>query len=353
MTEFFEFGSFETVENLSDLGSSRYEGTDEGLGKDLFESFGEWKDKPASEWFAPIPVEVGTPAKPAWETPTTSNDWWNFPEQTSPEVTNPWKPEEVTNPWQNWGTSTWEHPKTPEVKEQPAPRVPEWNDYRPPFEVPRPSQEQRPQGPTWGELAQQVPQWFQEQTRPREQKPTAEQLNALAAQRLEFEEKASQEFLQKAEKIEGLRPGAWHEANLDERIQTLLECGSAYQEAFGLGDMQLEIDPGLEEGEYGFCSDHGDVPLVCIGEWVVQTEHPKDAIETLLHEMRHAYQFQYVAEARAADNQGIVNFDVITTQNWLDAIGEYSQEVATYANSSIEQDADRHAKDLLTRLYVR
>ncbi|PJI54125.1 hypothetical protein CTI14_19380 [Methylobacterium radiotolerans] len=187
MTEFFEFGSYESVEAFSDLGSSRYEATDEALGTGLFESLGEWKDKPADDWFAAIPVEgTSTPVTPTWETLSTGHDWWNSPKETTPEVGNPWTPAEQSNSWQTWGTSTWEQPKTPGVEEQPAPRVPEWSGYRPPYEVPRPAQEQRPQGPTWGELGQQVSQWFQEQTSPRETGPTQEQLDALAAQRLEL-----------------------------------------------------------------------------------------------------------------------------------------------------------------------
>ncbi|WP_216327995.1 hypothetical protein [Deinococcus aestuarii] len=168
-----------------------------------------------------------------------------------------------------------------------------------------------------------------------------------------FEEDAARTFVTEVLNVEGVQPEEWRRCDLGERWQMLGTCAQLYCEGFGLENVVLEVDLDLAPGMYGSCQDEGDVTLVTVGGWVLELDHPKEALETLFHELRHAYQFQYVAAAVSAQGQGETNFDLATAAHWQQAMHTYSQRLHTYVNSSIEHDADRHAKDLLNQIYVR
>ena len=358
MTEFFEFSSYgyEEMESLSDLGSTRYEGLEYDVSSTLFESIDDWSGTSDSDWFSPITTaEVGQAVEEVswtWNDTPSVYDWGQHQyEVSAPADAFDWK--QLDSQVSLANDASWANPVNAEYK------IPEATSTT--FETAQESSF------SWGD-------WFWETPQERgndhatvevressaddrevaddDIELTEKELDLLTLERLKFEEEAKTEFVEAARSNEGLRPAVWSEATVEERFDSLTQCAEAYMKAYELRRIVLEVDPNLPPGTYGFCQDTGDGSHIVLGGWIMEMDHPKDAVETLIHEMRHAYQSDYILHAQESYRGGVVNFDLTTVENWIESTATYSDGLANYTNTAIETDADRHAKDLLNSIYI-
>ena len=133
----------------------------------------------------------------------------------------------------------------------------------------------------------------------------------------------------------------WRNASDDEKRKMLLACIKEIEAIYGvrLSDVYFIYEEPNEEGmiRLGFYSS-GD-NSVTINEYVIQEYGVEDGydsvFDTVLHELRHAYQFAAVADSSKFE----VSTETINT--WRENINNYvgAEDFEAYRNQPIEVDA--------------
>lgn len=145
--------------------------------------------------------------------------------------------------------------------------------------------------------------------------------------------------------IEGLDPANWRELPVHERMESLKELEERLAEVQGRPPIELRCEPlGLNQCGY-FSSREG---VMVLSESLVRSSSPFEAIDTVAHEGRHAYQYYAVQHPEIHDDPFEVAAWAENFDNYLTA-EMYGYEA--YRNQPIEADA-WHAGDLVKGIFA-
>jgi len=113
--------------------------------------------------------------------------------------------------------------------------------------------------------------------------------------------------------IEGLSPERWSELSLDERLEALRELEHRLADIEGRPPVELRGEC-LGAGQCGYFD--GREGIMVISEGLLQADSPLEAIDTVAHEGRHAFQHYAVAHPEVHDDP----FEVAA---WRDNFANY------------------------------
>lgn len=155
-------------------------------------------------------------------------------------------------------------------------------------------------------------------------------------------DKAMAKELQDLLKSERFSKKTWKKASVEERKQILQELFEKMQGIYGVKLAGMTIEPiETEKGfMYGYYTDNNRT--MCINEDLLTNgRYYKDTIDTLAHEMRHAYQHE------AVRNPDAFQVDANTVAEWRDNFQDYKTPEddgdAAYWNQPVEVDARKFA----------
>lgn len=130
----------------------------------------------------------------------------------------------------------------------------------------------------------------------------------------------------------------WKKSSVDERKKILESLLKEMQKIFGISLIHLEIksiksEPGYVT--YGYYSDYSK--LICINEDSLSDSLYDKVMETMAHEMRHAYQYAVVRNPQS------YQVDQKTVDEWRDNFKDYKtvddDGYKAYRDQPIEKDA--------------
>lgn len=148
--------------------------------------------------------------------------------------------------------------------------------------------------------------------------------------------------------IESLAPENWQTASLDQRAQAITTAAAELSIHF---EQKIEFSIGdLQPGCMGECRPLDDACKVSMARELLTHDHPRDAIRTVVHELRHVYQQEMV---RLGQHTGHNPFcvDVTTTRLWTEEFATYSTDAHRYKNLGVEHDAELFAVRVTDALY--
>lgn len=101
------------------------------------------------------------------------------------------------------------------------------------------------------------------------------------------------DLVRRLEKIEGIRPEEWERLSLKEREQVLVQIHREMAKTYHFPEAKVEIAhmPARVKGMFS-----KDDNLIEINRSLLEKKDPTEAIETMLHESRHAYQFYTIKQ---------------------------------------------------------
>ncbi|MEZ6234370.1 MAG: hypothetical protein R3B68_09285 [Phycisphaerales bacterium] len=133
--------------------------------------------------------------------------------------------------------------------------------------------------------------------------------------------------------VEGLAPTQWAELPATERLESLRELEQRLAEIEGRPAVELRAEP-LGPGRCGYYDSERDVMVV--SESLLLDASPLEAIDTVAHEGRHAYQHYAVAHPE-------IHGDPFEVASWAENFEHYlSAEMygyELYRNQPVEADA--------------
>lgn len=133
--------------------------------------------------------------------------------------------------------------------------------------------------------------------------------------------------------IEGLQPEQWSELSTEARLESLRELECRLADIEGRSPVEVRCE-NLSPGQYGYFERQGNVMI--LNEAMLRAESPLDAIDTVAHEGRHAYQYYCVQHVGTHDDPFEVAAWQDNFENYLDA-KLYGYEV--YRAQPVEADA--------------
>ena len=133
--------------------------------------------------------------------------------------------------------------------------------------------------------------------------------------------------------IEGLQPEQWSELSTDARLESLRELEWRLADIEGRPPVELRCET-IGPGQYGYFDRQSNVMV--LNEAMVRAESPLDAIDTVAHEGRHAYQHFCVLHPGTHDDQFEVAAWEENFETYLDA-KLYGYEA--YRDQPVEADA--------------
>jgi uncharacterized protein YdbL (DUF1318 family)/uncharacterized protein YukE len=157
-----------------------------------------------------------------------------------------------------------------------------------------------------------------------------------------------QDLKTRLSQIDGLQPDEWKNLNPDQRAEVLQNVHNQIAEAYGFQSGQVTA-VALEEGDMGgFMPDTKGIEL---NSNLVADNNNVDALETIAHESRHAYQEHLVSQDPATLSEA----DREIAQQWSEnmAPGNYirpEQDFEGYFNQPIEADAEGWATEIFMGL---
>ncbi|PYE51998.1 hypothetical protein [Deinococcus yavapaiensis] len=205
--------------------------------------------------------------------------------------------------------------------------------------------------------------WSERAARPAETpqgtERTAEELHELrervlernAQERLSVEQYKAEATWQAFERIPTLQPEGWAHATREQRAEALVHAAGDAERVWSvpLGGVTFERMPAQ-----GLCEHTSEGAVITLHSSLLELDHPKEAVKTLVHEFEHAYQWAYVEGARQAGQDALrQGWDVTTAATWARADAEYSDRWHRYANNALEHGANLRAAAAVERLYLR
>lgn len=165
----------------------------------------------------------------------------------------------------------------------------------------------------------------------------------------EFLKSAESEQMSEAvtalEQIQEIRPENWEDLGLGERLAALQGVEDLMSEIQGRPPLDV-VAERMEPGLYGYF----DGKAVHISTWGLSSNDVAEAVDTIIHEGRHAYQHY------AVDHPGF-HPDQQQVEEWRDnfpnylAAELYGQEA--YQNQPVEADAWAYASSIRNEIYGR
>lgn len=172
-------------------------------------------------------------------------------------------------------------------------------------------------------------------------------------------------------KIEWLRPEKWQILDSTQRRIALERAGNALMIAYEcpdppifpkeLTDTQGCVLRGFYEDGATISNPKGDYGI-WVNERLLSLDDPRKALETYIHEYRHAYQHQMVAgyeknfqvsdpEAAAIWRENFRNYEPGPPKGMNSDDPKFERLFNTYENQEVEKDARVFSKDIVGRLY--
>lgn len=155
-------------------------------------------------------------------------------------------------------------------------------------------------------------------------------------------DKAMASQLKKLLKKKRYKRSTWKKATVKERKKILLDLFEDIQKIYGVSVSKLVIEPIECEGgiAWGYYNDAES--LICINEDVLSNpKNYKKIMDTMMHEMRHAYQHEVVRNPKK------FKVDEKTVEEWSKNIKDYKtvedDGYAAYRDQPIEKDAREFA----------
>lgn len=196
--------------------------------------------------------------------------------------------------------------------------------------------------------------------------------------RAETSDQADQRrFTGAAEALRGnewLKPERWRGLNQYERQEALHSVGKTLRDAYGCVDPPVlpKDFPEYAGGKLlGYYSDGatkanpaGDYE-VALNKALMASDNPRDALQTYLHEFRHAYQHEMATRFEKPQFIGLVH-DVDRAGEWSRNFGDYKEGppknmsdqhpdfrrlFEEYENQPVERDARAFSDKLLNEIY--
>ncbi len=144
------------------------------------------------------------------------------------------------------------------------------------------------------------------------------------------------------EQIQGIQD--WEKLNPDQRLGVLQEVNNKIAEAYGFSPNDVKA-LAMEEGDLGgFNPDTKDIE---INSDLIANNNSTDALETIAHESRHAYQ-QHLVDTLARDPMSLSDSDRALAERWQGNLDNYispDEDYEAYASQPVEADAEGWATD--------
>lgn len=144
--------------------------------------------------------------------------------------------------------------------------------------------------------------------------------------------------------LEAIRPEVWEDLSTGERLQALQTVEETLAKVQGRPALEVVCEP-MEPGMYGYF----DGRAIHLSEWAMNSNDVAEAVDTIAHEGRHAFQHFAVDHPGFYPDQATVaawgeNFD-----NYLTA-DLYGQEI--YQSQPVEADAWAYGSAIRQALYA-
>jgi len=146
--------------------------------------------------------------------------------------------------------------------------------------------------------------------------------------------------------IKGLRRDIWEKANPSEKLESLNELEGFMASQDGRSPCHLEMsDIGRMRGQYDEKRES-----IELNKFLIEDKRPYQAVETLLHEDRHAHQHHVVKNPELAESQEQLND---WTMGEIDNAYIQPDELnySTYRWQPTETDANQSARENTNALY--
>lgn len=165
-------------------------------------------------------------------------------------------------------------------------------------------------------------------------------------ERLRYEQIGIERIASLLKEQEIFKPEEWAKFSMEQRHNI---AGELIQLLAGEMGVRVRSFANAEMESLGVCTSNEHGLKVGISTRLYETDSPRELIETVLHELRHAYQMTYINYARNLATKGIDHFDRNTAEQWSKAYEQYATDVGTYTHNLVELDADRFAKEVVIR----
>lgn len=148
--------------------------------------------------------------------------------------------------------------------------------------------------------------------------------------------------------IEGLSPERWHTLRVEQRMQVMRDAHNQIATEYGFKPREIKLfPPTVSENLRGSCTTDG----ININPRLVGGDNPQDALRTLAHESRHAYQYHVInqqIESLPKDRRELA-------KEWSENFANYRRpEISgfkAYFNQPVEADARKFANEVIYRTY--
>jgi uncharacterized membrane-anchored protein YhcB (DUF1043 family) len=143
--------------------------------------------------------------------------------------------------------------------------------------------------------------------------------------------------------IEELNSNTWSELNESERLETAQEIETTMAEIQGRPPMEVQLDENLE-----LCGYY-DGQRIHVSDWSLSNNDPKELVDTIIHEGRHAYQHYAVQNPGFHPNENEV-------ATWVENFSDYTEfkdDPEEYRNQPVEADAWDYGNAIADGLYEK
>jgi hypothetical protein len=149
--------------------------------------------------------------------------------------------------------------------------------------------------------------------------------------------------------ISGVLERDWRELTPDQRLNVLQKCEEQLARGQRRNHCPVQVYDGSDEFGYFDPNSRG----IFINRWVILEDDPVEAIKTIAHEGRHAYQWDCVRSPEQHKET-----DAPTIERWRTNFvpGNYitfDEDEEGYQNQAVEQDAFMYERRVKEKTYDR